>query len=91
MCFDIEDDPTRGVTELFGLLINEQGSAPVFQYFLAKRPEDEEATIQAFGEFLLTAGEDVYDVYLFAQGSEYTQAAMERYDLDPAVLETYTS
>lgn len=88
--FDIEDDPTRGVTYLFGLLIKEQGRAPVFQYFLAKRPEDEETTVRAFWGFLATAGEEVYYVYSHKERSTLKQL-MERYDLDPTVLETYKS
>jgi uncharacterized protein len=88
--FDIEDDPTRGVTYLFGLLIKEQGRAPDFQYFLAKRPDDEEATVRAFWEFLRTAGEEVYYVYSHKERSTLKQL-MERYDLDPAVLEIYKS
>lgn len=86
--FDIEDDPTRGVTYLFGLLIKEQGRAPDFQYFLAKRPDQEEVAVRAFWNFLLTAGDDVYYVYSAKERSTLKQL-MQRYSLDSTVLEAY--
>jgi len=86
--FDIEDDPTRGVTYLFGLLIKQGEQPPVFQYFLAKKPDDEETTVRAFWEFLKAAGDDVYYVYSHKERSTLKHL-LERYSLDQAVLDTY--
>ena len=52
MYFDIEDDPTRGITYLFGLLIKEDNAPLRYEYFLAKCPEEEEATVRAFWDYL---------------------------------------
>ncbi len=86
--FDIEDDPTQGLTYLFGLLIQEQDGEPVFRYFVARRPEDEEATVRAFWGFLQEAKDDVYYVYSHKERTTL-RALRERYDLDPDILATY--
>lgn len=87
--FDIEDDPTQGLTYLFGLLIlTAQGSEPVFRYFVARRPEDEEATVRAFWTFLAEGEDDVYYVYSHKERTTL-RALRDRYDLDPEVLSRY--
>jgi len=88
--FDIEDDPTRGITYLFGLLIKEGHSDLRFQYFLAKRPEDEEATVRAFWGFLDSAADDVYYVYSHKERTTLKHL-MERYDLEQPVFEKYVA
>lgn len=86
--FDIEDDPTRGVTYLFGLLVQEAGAA-TFDYFLARRPEDEEATVRAFWDFLAaSSGDDVFYVYSHKERTTLRHL-MDRYALDPGVFERY--
>ncbi len=86
--FDIEDDPTRGLTYLFGLLIKEGRKHPRFQYFVARKPEEEEATARAFWDFLATASDDVYYVYSPKERTTLRHL-QERYELDSSVLEGY--
>ena len=87
--FDIEDDPTQGVTYLFGLLIQGQQGAPDFQYFVARHPSEEERTVRAFWDFVSSAGDVTYYVYSHKERSSLRQL-MERYDLDQTVFTTYT-
>ncbi|WP_447972000.1 TM0106 family RecB-like putative nuclease [Nitrospira sp. Kam-Ns4a] len=86
--FDIEDDPTRGVTYLFGLLIKDRDGEPRFDYVLARRPDEEEIAARAFWAFLATAEDDVYYVYSHKERTTLRQL-MERYALDPAVFDRY--
>jgi uncharacterized protein len=86
--FDIEDDPTQGLTYLFGLLIKAGTGRPRFQYFVARKPEEEEETVRAFWEFLATAEDDVYYVYSPKERTTLKHL-MERYQLDPAVFASY--
>ncbi|MFO0775297.1 MAG: TM0106 family RecB-like putative nuclease [Nitrospiraceae bacterium] len=86
--FDIEDDPTQGLTYLFGLLIKDGRKAPRFEYFVARKPEEEEATVRAFWNFLAAAGDDVYYVYSAKERSTLRQL-QQRYALDPDVLAAY--
>lgn len=88
--FDIEDDPTQGVTYLFGLLIVEGKRHPRFQYFVARHPEEEEATARAFWEFLATARDDVYYVYSSKERTTLRHLC-DKYGLDADVLATYES
>ncbi len=87
--FDIEDDPTRGVTYLFGLLIHEPNAVQGFEYFVAKSPEDEEATARAFWAFLAaSSGDDVFYVYSHKERTTLRHL-MNRYTLDSEVFERY--
>lgn len=86
--FDIEDDPTQGLTYLFGVLIKEGRKAPRFEYFVARRPEEEEATVRAFWDFLAAAQDDVYYVYSPKERTTLRHLR-ERYDLNADVLEAY--
>lgn len=88
--FDIEDDPTRGLTYLFGLLIYEQDKAPHFQYFVARQPEQEEETVRKFWDFLAKTDNAVYYVYSHKERTTLRQLA-ERYDLPEEPLETYVA
>jgi predicted RecB family nuclease len=88
--FDIEDDPTRGLTYLFGLFIKHKEKEPRFSYFIARTPDEEEQTVRAFWEFLSTADDDVYYVYSHKERTTLRQL-MERYTLDPAVFERYVA
>ena len=86
--FDIEDDPTQGVTYLFGLLIDDHVSPPTFQYFVARHPDEEEQTVRAFWEFLASVGDATFYVYSHKERSTLKQL-MERYDLDQQVFDAY--
>lgn len=88
MYFDIEDDPTRGVTYLFGLVVCEGGRPPRYEYFLAVRPEDEEQTVRRFWTFLQTCGDVVFYVYSHKERTTLRQLR-ERYDLDQDTFEAY--
>lgn len=86
--FDIEDDPTQGLTYLFGLFMKEGKTKPRFEYFVARHPDEEEQTVRAFWDFLRSAGDDVYYVYSHKERTTLKHL-MKRYDLDPAVFEKY--
>lgn len=86
--FDIEDDPTRAVTYLYGLLEVKRGHEPHFHYFLALRPEDKEQTIQKFWEFLGDTDNAVYYVYSHKERTTLKKL-MERYDLNQDVFQKY--
>ena len=86
--FDIEDDPTQGLTYLFGLAIHDHTGPPVFQYFVARDPTEEEQTVRAFWDFMASAGDVTYYVYSHKERSSLRQL-MERYELDPDVFTTY--
>ncbi len=86
--FDIEDDPTRGVTYLYGLLEFRKGQSPRFHYFMATQPEDEEKTIRAFWGYLRELNNVVYYVYSHKERTTLKKL-MEKYELDPAVFEKY--
>lgn len=88
--FDIEDDPTRGLTYLFGLLIHEPGAPPRFESFVARRPEEEEATVRAFWAFLQATDDVAYYVYSHKERTTL-RTLMERYQLDTATFEKYTA
>ncbi|HEX9758484.1 MAG TPA: TM0106 family RecB-like putative nuclease [Nitrospiria bacterium] len=86
--FDIEDDPTRGLTYLFGLLTLKPNKGPHFRYFMADHPEEEEETIRAFWDYLRTNDDAVYYVYSHKERSSLKHL-MDRYQLDPEVFEKY--
>jgi predicted RecB family nuclease len=86
--FDIEDDPTRGVTYLYGLLELKQGNEPHYHYFVALRPEDEERAIQQFWEFLRNTNNAYYYVYSHKERTTLKKL-MEKYTLDPGVFQKY--
>lgn len=87
--FDIEDDPTRGLTYLFGLVIKEENRPLRYEYFLAKHPEEEEATVRAFWEYLAAGEEDkTYYVYSHKERTSLKHL-MERYSLDSNVYDRY--
>ena len=88
--FDIEDDPTQGLTYLFGMYIKEGSQTPRFHYFVARRPDEEEKTVRAFWEFLRSAGDDVYYVYSHKERTTLRHL-MDRYALDSAVYEQYVA
>jgi uncharacterized protein len=86
--FDIEDDPTRGVTYLFGLVIQGKTAPAQFSYFLAKTPEDEEQAVRDFWQFIQTTDRAVYYVYSHKERSTLKRL-MEKYDLDAETFEKY--
>lgn len=86
--FDIEDDPTRAVTYLYGLLEIRKEREPHFHYFLALKPENEEQTIREFWEFLKTTNNAVYYVYSHKERTTLKKL-MEKFSLDTDVFEKY--
>jgi uncharacterized protein len=86
--FDIEDDPTRGITYLFGLLIKEENTPLRYEYFLAKCPEEEESTVRAFWDYLSSGDEEPYYVYSHKERTSLKHL-MERYGLDHRVFDRY--
>jgi uncharacterized protein len=87
--FDIEDDPTRGITYLFGLVIKEDNLPLRYEYFLAKHPEEEESTVRAFWDFLSSGKEEeTYFVYSHKERTSLKHL-MERYSLDHGVFDRY--
>lgn len=88
--FDIEDDPTRGITYLFGLLTKQAGLGMKYDCFVAERPEDEEATIKDFWDFIEQTDDAVYYVYSPKERSSLKHL-MERYRLDEQVFNKYLS
>jgi uncharacterized protein len=88
--FDIEDDPTRNLTYLFGVLIKDRGVESPFQYFVARHPDEEERTVRDFWTFLAEAGEAVYYVYSHKERTTLRQL-MDRYQLDENVFNHYVA
>ena len=86
--FDIEDDPTRGVTYLFGLVIQSKETPSHFTYFWAKTPEDEEQTVRDFWKFIQSTDRAVYYVYSHKERSTLKHL-MEKYELDSETFEKY--
>jgi uncharacterized protein len=86
--FDIEDDPTRGVTYLFGMVIQDRRAPSHFTYFLAKTPEDEEQTVRDFWQFIQSTDRAVYYVYSHKERSTLKRL-MEKYNLDTETFEKY--
>ncbi|MDX1410950.1 MAG: TM0106 family RecB-like putative nuclease [Nitrospirales bacterium] len=86
--FDIEDDPTRGTTYLFGLVIKESNAPLRYEYFLAKHPEEEEAAVRAFWNYLSSEEDETYYVYSHKERTSLKQL-MDRYSLDPQVFDRY--
>ena len=86
--FDIEDDPTRNLTYLFGLVEADERGTLNFRYFLARDPADEEATVRAFWEFIAQATNAIFYVYSRKERSSLRQL-MTRYDLDPNTYERF--
>ncbi len=86
--FDIEDDPTRGVTYLYGILELKRGQEPQYRYFFALKPGDEELTIRKFWEYLRVTDNVVYYVYSHKERTTLKKL-MEKYDLDPGIFEKY--
>ncbi|MBI5778420.1 MAG: TM0106 family RecB-like putative nuclease [Planctomycetes bacterium] len=85
--FDIEDDPTRGITYLFGLLIK-KGGREDYRCFLAKKPEDEEKAVITFWDFIRKTDDAVYYVYSAKERSTLKHL-MERYNLDGEIFNKY--
>mgnify|MGYP001291413310 CR=1 FL=1 len=88
--FDIEDDPTRNLTYLFGVLVKDGDTESPFRYFVARHPDDEEKTARAFWAFLYSIGEAVYYVYSHKERTTLRKL-MERYQLDQDVFDRYVA
>lgn len=86
--FDIEDDPTQGLTYFFGLVIRDRKGRDEFLYFLADSPAEEENTVRLFWRFLADHRDAVYYVYSHKERSTL-RTLMQRYGLDETVFEHY--
>jgi len=86
--FDIEDDPTRGVTYLYGLLEVTRERPPRFHYFLAERPQDEERAVREFWDYLARTDGATYYVYSHKERTTLRRL-MDKYGLDETVFERY--
>ncbi|MFQ5995748.1 MAG: TM0106 family RecB-like putative nuclease [Acidiferrobacterales bacterium] len=86
--FDVEDDPTRNLTYLYGCLVRESSGEERYEYFFAHTPEEELEVARAFWEFLAQAEDTVFYVYSPKERTSLRRM-MERYELDSAVYERY--
>ncbi len=86
--FDIEDDPTRNITYLFGLIVRVDGRESRFQYFLARNADEEERTVRDFWRFLERAADAVFYVYSHKERTTLKHL-MARYNLDKTIFNRY--
>ena len=86
--FDIEDDPTRDLTYLFGLVSRDAKGSGDFRYFIARSPQQEEDIVRAFWEFVRAADDSVFYVYS-AKERATLKRLMQRYRLDETVYDRY--
>jgi len=86
--FDIEDDPTRDLTYLYGMIEPDGHDDWRYHYFLAKSPDEEEKVVRAFWDYVSQVGDAVFYVYSSKERSTLRRL-MERYGLDPAVYDQY--
>lgn len=86
--FDIEDDPTQGLTYFFGMVVRDRSGRDQFLYFMADGPEQEENAVRRFWDFLRDHADAVY--YVYSQKERSTlRALMNRYGLDREVFDRY--
>jgi uncharacterized protein len=88
--FDIEDDPTRDVTYLYGMIEPDGHSEWRYRYVLAESPDDEEKAAREFWRYVSQASDAVFYVYSSKERSSLRRL-MERYDLDRAVYDQYVA
>ncbi len=86
--FDIEDDPTRDLTYLYGMIEQDGYGDWRYHYFLAESPDDEEKTAREFWDYVSQANDTVFYVYSPKERTSLRRL-MERYDLDPTVYDRY--
>ncbi len=86
--FDIEDDPTRDLTYLYGMIEADGHGDWRYHYFLAESPDDEEKTVREFWDYVSQASDAVFYVYSSKERSSLRRL-MERYGLDPTVYDQY--
>ncbi len=86
--FDIEDDPTQDLTYLFGMVTRQRNGSTQFDYCVAKTPNEEEATVREFWDYLARHPDAVFYVYSPKERSTLRRL-MQRYDLDEAIFERY--
>ncbi len=63
--FDIEGNPLLGVEYLFGFWVVREGLQPIFKYFLAETPDEEEKMWKDFLSWIKTENFIDYKVYHF--------------------------
>lgn len=86
--FDIEDDPTRDYTYLYGWIEVEGGQTHAYRYLRSAAIEQEGVTARAFWNVL--AGIEDAAIYVYsAKERASLRRLMERYGLDEAVFERY--
>lgn len=88
--FDIEDDPTRDVTYLFGWVERRGREDLGYQYVLAHEPADEGSAVAEFWQFIAAARDAVFYVYSAKERSTLRKL-MQRYELDRAVYEKFVA
>lgn len=86
--FDIEDDPTQGLTYLFGLYIVSGSGKAKFRYFIAKEPKDEEKIVREFWDFIGSTKNAVYFVYS-AKEKSTLKKLREKYNLSDEIYQKY--
>ncbi|MFQ5995904.1 MAG: TM0106 family RecB-like putative nuclease [Acidiferrobacterales bacterium] len=86
--FDIEDDPTRSLTYLFGFILREQSGPDKFRYFLARTPEEEEKAARDFWSFMAELGDAVFYVYSSKERT-MLKHLMKRYALEESIFNRY--
>lgn len=68
--FDVEYDPLLGADYLFGLLISKADSKPVFKYFLAETPEQENKMWNEFIEWVNTESFENTKIYHYSDAEK---------------------
>lgn len=86
--FDVEDDPTQGITYLFGFLERDTAGALAYRYFMADSPAQEEAAARRCWDYLAEVQDAVFYVYSAKERSTLRQL-MNRYALDEQVFRRY--
>jgi len=88
--FDIEDDPTRDFTYLYGWVEVEAGDTHAYRYLFSPGAEQEEATVRALWDVLDRIENAAIYVYS-AKERTSLRRLMERYGLDRSVFDRYVA
>jgi len=88
--FDIEDDPTRDFTYLYGWVEVDAGETQAYRYLFSPDIEQEEATVRAFWEMLADINGAAIYVYS-AKERASLRRLMERYGLEKSVFDDYVA
>ena len=88
--FDIESDPTQGITYLLGILVKEKKpeSEPQYKYFLAKDKKEEKKVWEEFTKFVEGLEDFVIYHYAFYEKQTFDRLALQ-YGVKPEVAEKF--